>query len=354
MPAQTGVSIEPFRGDLEGLEKMAHSSWRDEYGVSSFPNLYRPAFLRYLFGRLKQKDHLLAAYRGEEIISFLANLPHTFHFQGKICRGILSCLLVTRREWLRQGLALTTINEGLRLNQKYKYDFSLATFETGHRSTLMVKKLQAEGQRLEWMKRLNVVARILDLRRVAASEGIKIWERAAIKIIGGSRKPGKGGEGAVREYRPDDLDACLSLFNSYKDTIELARVWDRDELAWELAYQDVSQTLVFEKDGRVAGVINFIYHDHLGKTKERWAWINHVAYLSLIEREQISFIKAFLRYLKDKDCIGVIEWTKKYYPQRPLYRARFFPYFRAVNMYSWTFNPELSLQRVRSANEILV
>ncbi len=78
MPAQTDVSIEPFRGDLEGLEKMAHSSWRDEYGVSSFPNLYRPAFLRYLFGRLKQKDHLLAAYRGEEIISFLANLPQNF------------------------------------------------------------------------------------------------------------------------------------------------------------------------------------------------------------------------------------------------------------------------------------
>ena len=47
------ISIEPFRGNLEGLGKMAHSSWRDEYGISSFPNLYRPAFLRCLFGRLR-------------------------------------------------------------------------------------------------------------------------------------------------------------------------------------------------------------------------------------------------------------------------------------------------------------
>jgi hypothetical protein len=354
MSALTGISIEPFRGDLESLEKMAHSSWRDEYGISSFPNLYRPAFLRYLFGRLKEKDHLIAAYRGEEIVSFLANVPHTFHFRSKVCRGILSCLLVTRKEWLRQGLALTTINEGLRLNQKYKYDFSLATFETGHRSTLMVKKLRAEGQRLEWMKRLHVVARILDLPRVAASEGIKLWERAAIKIVGGSRRPGKGGEGAVREYRPEDLDDCLSLFNSYQEKVELARVWDQDELSWELAYPDVSQSLVYEKDGRVKGLINFIYHDHLGKTREKWAWINHVAYFNLTERERISFINAFLRYLKEKDCIGVIEWTKKYYPQRPFYRAHFFPYFRAVNMYSWTFNREISLKNVKQANEILV
>ncbi len=29
------ISIEPFRGDLEGLEAMATSSYRDEYGIES-------------------------------------------------------------------------------------------------------------------------------------------------------------------------------------------------------------------------------------------------------------------------------------------------------------------------------
>lgn len=37
-----GISIETFRGDYEGLERMAHASWRDEYGQASFPNFYRP------------------------------------------------------------------------------------------------------------------------------------------------------------------------------------------------------------------------------------------------------------------------------------------------------------------------
>ncbi|MCK7490072.1 MAG: hypothetical protein MZU79_07510 [Anaerotruncus sp.] len=46
-------------GIYEGLERMAHASWRDEYGAASFPNFYRPAFLRYLFDRIPEdrRDH---------------------------------------------------------------------------------------------------------------------------------------------------------------------------------------------------------------------------------------------------------------------------------------------------------
>ncbi len=354
MADQPGLTLEPFRGDYEGLEKMAHTSWRDEYGISSFPNFYRPAYLRYLFGRIKDKDHLIAAYQGDEIVSFLGNIPHSFHFRGGVYRGTWSCLLVTRKEWLRQGHAIAIINEALRINQKYRYDFALATFETGHRSTLMLRKLKAEGYRLEWMKRLRVIARILDLERVEASEGLKRWEKAAVKIIGGSRRLEMGRDEAVRPYRPDDLGACLSLFNAYRDTIELARLWEGDELAWELDCPGVAQTLVYEKAGGVAGAINFVYHDHLGKTKERWAWINHVAYTGLTPGERSAFIQAFLAYIQSQDCIGAIEWTKGYYSQGPLYRAHFFPYFRSVNMYSWTFHPEISLAKVRGCNEILV
>lgn len=350
----SGLSLEPFRGDYESLERMAHSSWRDEYGISSFPNFYRPAFLRYLFGRIKPKDHLIAAYRGDTIVSFLANIPHAFLFRGRKVRGTWSSLLVTRREWLRKGLALAIICEALRTNQKYEYDFALATFETGHRSTLMLKKLQKEGNRLEFMKRLRVVARVTDLGRAAASEGLKGWERAAAKLIGGDRPPRPDGEDAVREYRPEDLEACLSLLNAYQDSIELARLWEPAELAWELACPGVAQTLVYVKEGRVGGAINFIYHDHLGKTTERWAWINHLAYPGLSPRERFRFIQAFLRYVRTQDCIGVIEWTKGYYPMGPLYRSRFFPYFRSAKMYSWTFNPGISLSQVKSCNEILV
>jgi len=347
-------SVEPFRGDLEALERMAHSAWRDEYGISSFPNLYRPDFLRYLFDRLPEKDHLLAAYRGEEILAFLANLPQKFHFQGKIYSAVYACLLVTRKEFLRRGMASALVREALRLNQKYKYDFALFSLETGHRSTHLAKKLEETGNPVQWVKKWRVIARIMDLDRVDRSEGLKFWEKAAIKLMGSHREPKIIGHPPVREYKPQDLDGCLALLDQYQENVPLALVWEKENLAWELDYPGVAKTLVFEKDGRPEGLINFIFHDHIGKTKEKWAWVHHAAYPALSPREQYGFVQAFLKYAKDAGCIGVVEWTKNYYPLNAFYRARFFPYFRAVNLVSWTFNPEFSLQNIRRVYEIQI
>ncbi len=231
-----GLSIEPFRGDYEGLERMAHASWRDEYGQASFPNFYRPAFLRYLFDRIPadRRDLLLGAYKGDEIVAFLANLPEKFHFEGTIRSGVYSCLLVVRKEYLRKGLALEIIRAAVDLNKKYGFDFSLLTLETGHRSTLMMNKFIAEGQRIERIRKSGVMARVLDLDRVDGAEGLKGYEKAAIRLLG-VHKPPKAAPGVdLRDYRPADLDACHALLDRYKDTVRLALAWDKKDLAVEL------------------------------------------------------------------------------------------------------------------------
>lgn len=354
MTSLSGISIETFRGDLEGLERMAHTSWRDEYGVSSFPNLYRPAFLKYLFDRIEDKRHLIAAYKGDEIVAFLANLPQRFSFRGNILRAVYSCLLVTRKEFLRRGLAQALINEALRVNKYFHYDFAILTLEKGHRSSQLIKKLEGTGCPVRWIKRMNVIARILDLERVEASEGIKAWERAAIKLIGGHGPPKPHPKISLREYRPSDLEACLSLLNKYRETVGLALVWDKKELEWELDYPDVSQTLVFDASGKVEGLINFIFYDHIGKTTERWAWVNHVAYPGLSSRERAGFVQAFLHYVKAAGCAGAIEWTKNYYPVGPFYRARFFPYFRSVNMLSWGLSSDVVIRDIPDVYQVQI
>lgn len=350
----SGISIEPFRGDLQGLEQMALSSWRDEYGIASFPNLYQPEYMKFLFDPVTDKRHLVAAYRGDEIVAFCSHLPRTCRFQGKALRGVLSCLLVTRREFLRKGMALALINEALKLNQVYHYDFALLYLEPGHHSTLMIEKLKQAGQPVEWVKRMHVLGRVLDLDRVNACEGLKAWERAVIRLVRAHKPPPQNTGKCVREYQPKDLDDCLSLLNQYQDRVRLARVFSREELAWELDYPQISKTLVYEKAGKVRGLINWAYHEHLGKTKERWAWVNQVAYPGLSGRERLDFVNAFLSFLKASDCVGVLEWTKKYYPLTPLYRAHFFPYFRAVNMISWNFNPDVRVKNIPDVFEVQI
>lgn len=350
----SGISIEPFRGDYEELQKMALLSWRDEYGMDSFPNFYRPAFLRFLFERKPDKPLLLAAYRGREIISFLANLPQSFNFRGKMCRAVYSCLMVTRKEWLRRGLGMAIIREALKNNRKHNFDFALLTLEPGHRSTHMINKLKESGSPVEFVNKNHVIARILDYNRVIHSENLKTWEKAALKLIGAHRKPKPNPAISLREYQAEDLDACLGLLNGYQDRISLALVWEREELALELDHPDVSQTLVFERDGVVKGLINFIYHEHLGHTRERWAWVNHVAFPDLTRRERKGFVLAFLKYVRAAGCIGAVEWMRNYYAQAPFFRARFFPYFRSVNLVSWTLNPDISLSNIPDVYEIQI
>jgi GNAT superfamily N-acetyltransferase len=351
-----GVSIGAFNGDYEGLERMAHASWRDEYGQASFPNFYRPAFLRYLFDRVPaaKKDHLAAAYKGGEIVAFLANLPQRFDLRGSVYNAIYSCLLVVRKEYLRKGIALDLIRAAVEANKKYGYDFSLLTLETGHRSTLMMDKLRAEGNRIERIRRSGVMARILDLGRVDASEDLKGYEKAAIRLIGAHRPPKAAPGVALREYRASDLDACHGLLDRYRKTVALARVCAKEELAPELDYPDVARTLVWEKDGRVQAMVNFVLHDHLGKKVERWAWINHVAFPDLTPAEQASFLRAYLARIREDGSIGTIDFTKRGWPAGPFYRARFIPYPRAVNLVSWTFNPDISLAGIPVVYEIQV
>jgi GNAT superfamily N-acetyltransferase len=357
MAGLEGISLEAFRGDYEGLERMAYASWRDEYGQASFPDFYRPAFLHYLFDRIPEdrRDLLLGAYKDGEIVAFLANLPEKFHLRGKTYAGVYSCLLVVRKEFLRKGLALDLIRAAVALNdKKYSFDFSLLTLETGHRSTLMMNKLMAEGNRIERVRRSGVMARVLDLDRVDASEGLKGYEKAAIRLFGAHRPPKPAPGFELRDYRPTDLDACHALLERYKDSALLALAWEKKDLAVELDYPDVARTLVWEKGGRIQAMINYIKHDQLGKRVERYAWINHVAFPDLSAAERSAFLRAYLGRIREEGFIATIDFRKRGWPAGPFYRARFIPYPRAVDLVSWTFNPEISLAGIPVVYEIQV
>lgn len=353
-----GVTIEPFRGDLEALEKMAYHAWRDEYGISSFPNLYRPAFVRYLMGLASDPRHFMAAYKNGEILAFLGNIPRTFYYRGQHYRAILSCLLVSRRELARKGLAQALIREAVRINQEItRYDFALLYLESGHRSSQLIEKFKKEGQPLQYLKKMYVLGRVLDLKRVSHSENLKSWEERAIRIWGAHKVPvPRLPEGlSLEEFSLTDLPEAVDLLNSYRGRAGLARFWTSpEELKKEIIYPGVSSTLAIKKEGRLAGLINYLEHEHLGKSVERWAWLNHLHLERLNSKEKREVINSFLNYLAGRGVVGVIEWNKGYYSQACLVSSRFFPYFRSVNLYAWVFNPDLRLGKMKKIYEVQI
>jgi hypothetical protein len=315
------VSYEAFRGDREELEQLALASFRDMYGAESFPNIYCARYFDFHFGALDDPNLLIAAYEDDKLMSFTAFIPRKYRFKGETYRAVLGSFLVTRKEALRRGLALGLAARGLELNKEYKYDMCLGYVERGYRSIRMNAKLKAEGQPVYTLKNLNVIIRALDLGKIFESENVKWYERAGMRMLNIDKLNTRTPSASVRDYAPGDLAQCHKLLDEYKDKVTLARVIERDELARELSWPEVAYTLVWEDDGEIRGLINWVVLEHMGRITVPWAWLSHVYLGGLEDKEKSEFIRAFLLKAKEQGNVGVVEFFKNYYPKMPLWKT---------------------------------
>lgn len=348
------VTIETFRGDVEVLGRMAHTAWRDEYGLDSYPDLYSPEYLSYLMQSVDDPRLAIAAYRGEEIVGFLLNLPRRMALDGREYRAALSCLLVTRKEHFRRGLAQAMIQEALARNRDLKYDFTLFYLETGHRSRRLFQKLRAAGAPIERVKRMHVIGRVLDLPAVRASEKVKSWEALVMRLLGADRPAAGFSDPRLREAEPEDAEELQALLNTCRHKVRLARIFTRQEVLRELLCPPLARTLIWEKQGKIAGVLAYVVVRHIGKRPVPWAWINHVVWDGLEFGERRAMIRGFLRRAADQGLAGVVEWSKKTYPTAALYAERFLPYPRQVDMMAWRFREDLRLADIPAVAEVQI
>jgi hypothetical protein len=348
------TSFEPFQGDVEELEQMALISYRDEYKLESYNNNYSPQRFDYLFGGLPQRDHLLAAYDDGKLTAFTALVPRRYHFRGEIYRALLGCLMVTRKEAFRHGLAIGLGMKALELFEKYHYDFALAFLDSGHRSSQMIAKLRAAGNHIHKVKRMAAIFRALDLGQVFAFQELKGHERAAMKLFKLDKLDAKSPPAAVRPYDPRDLTSCHELLDSYRNKVTLTRVFEPDELARELSYPEVAHTLVWEEAGKIRGLVNWVLIDHVGKITQPWAWLNHIYWDGLNGKEQSERVRAFLLKAREQGAAAVLEWFKNYYPKMPLWKNRFVPIPRYLDVIAGVFNPNLDLTDIPDMFEIML
>jgi len=349
-----GIVIKEFNGDAQALERMARLAWRDEYGLDSYPNLYKPAYLDYLMSGVFDPGLAIAAYRGEDILGFLLNLPRKMVLDGRTYKAALTCLLVVRKEAFRKGLAQAMIQEGLKRNEKFGFDFTLFYLETGHRSSKLFKKLAAAGYPIERVKRMHVIARVLDFEAIKQSENIKAWETAAMKAFMAHKPPKGPPDPRVREASADDAEKAAVILNSISQKVRLARIFEPDEVRRELISPPLARTLLFEKDGEIKGVLAYATVEHVGRTTVPWAWINHVAWDGLSTGERVSLVRTFLLQAREQGCAGAVEWSKHVYPAAALYLSRFVPYPRQVDMMAWRFRDDISLSGIRRVYEVQI
>jgi len=338
------VSIRTWDGDVKALRALAERSWPAELRASSYPDLYDPGLLELLLGPVASRDHLLGAYNdADELVGFLANLPRRYLVRGRTFHGVVACMLTTRPDHRRAGVAKALIAEALDRLERAGLDFAL--FYLGDPTRFLP---EAEG-RLVRVRRMSAMGRVLDFEKVRASERLRPAEVRALRML---RKRGKIGQvgavpGILREYEPEDLDGALALVNRHAMAAELGRLWTREEIAPMLETPDVAHTVVYERGGAIAGVASYTLIRHLGADPEPWAWVEHFAVEHATINERSALMRKLLNHAKQHDCAGVVEWSKGYYPIRHLLLDGFIPARRRIVLWAWLFNPEVGLEQLR-------
>jgi GNAT superfamily N-acetyltransferase len=347
------IDYRDFDGDIQALRSMAQESWYQEYGLSTWPDLYRPELLRHYFQDISDKRYLVGAYDGGRLVAFLANLPRTYRINGKTYRAAVSCMLVGHKDYRKRGIILNLIKECLRRNQDIGVDFVLMYLEQKHRSAELFQKHINPNHRIQRLITMHPIARPVDFARLARAERLKWYERAAIKLFGAHRPPrAPRVPGTVRPYNDADLPAILELCGSYPDDNRLVRVFDEKSLGHQLDTPDATSTVVYEKDGQVRGFLNYTHLDLLGPGKRYpWAWLDYLYWEGMSSREKRALIAGLWLQAKDQGIMAIMEWNKNYYKKGTLYRSRFIPYPRYLDLNAWIFNPDLSLEGIRSVFE---
>ena len=348
------IEYRDFDGDIQALGAMAKDSWYQEYGMSTWPDLYKPELVRHFLKDVTDPRYLAGAYDGSKLVAFLANLPRTYRLNGKTHKAAISCMLVGHKDYRKRGIILNLIKDCLRRNEEdIGADFVLMYLEQKHRSSELFKKHINPKHRIQRLITMHPIARPIDFDLLASSERLKWYERAAVKLYGAHRPPrAPRVSGTVRPYKEADLSAVLELTNRYPDDNRLVRVFDRKSLGHQLHSEGATSTVVYEKGGAVRGFMNYTHLDLLGpKKRYPWAWLDYLYWEEMSNREKKALIAGMWEHARERGIMAIMEWNKNYYKKAPLYRSRFIPYPRYLDLNAWIFNPDLTLEGIQSVFE---
>jgi len=352
------IELRTFDGDLDALAAMAYETLFSEYGDTSWRDLNQPEVARLVLADVPDPRFLIGAYDGSQLVGFVANLPRRYRFNGQSYLGVYSTMLAARKGY--QGVAALLMAECLRRHQEFEADLALFTLQKGTRAAHMFAKMLGHRYRIEHVRTMYALARVIDLPAMATSQHLPWYEQAGAKLVGADRPIAAPllddglakARCLVRPYRADDLDAILELTQRYSDRRQLVRVFSRAALSHRLHTEGITQTLVYERGGVVQGFINYAVYELLSASaRQRWAWLDLLYWAGLAPREKQALLAALWQQSRERGCIGILDWSKGSYAVGPLLRARFVPYPLGIEMMAWVLNPALSFRGVRGVWE---
>lgn len=341
------MEIRSYDGSAETLRDFVVGVWRDTYGGRMAFPLWTPDYFRWQLGvespAQATSPHLIAAYDGGRLVGTILGYPARFRTPLGERAGSQGSWLSVAREYRRQGVATQLRQELRRRHVEHGLGFQIGYGYFGSPHSLGPSFWQSQRELgTTFFNRVGFWARVLNATR-AARFNLSRWEALLTNTLSRLVLPPleRPGHLVLRDYRSSDLADCERVVAAATGDCQLSLIWDATALDRQLSGGGVGQTLAAERDGRVAGLVNWHCLPFLGRTEDVVAVVDVLAMSELTLVEQHRLLWAALSRMQQAGAVLALKLRIGDYERTPLLTTGWVPRWPdSYVLATWGAEPE--------------
>ncbi|MFL6798585.1 MAG: GNAT family N-acetyltransferase [Xanthobacteraceae bacterium] len=299
------IEIRDYHGDFEDVGDLVRRVWIPEYSGKVWFPLPDAAFFRWSIGA-QERARCLVAFEGSKLVGSVSYMLHSLRIHSSIVPVAIHTSFSVDPDHRRAALPLI---EQLRRNHRdEELELAIGLIldpRTSLSYRFWTKYAETFPDDFRLLLRGSYWAKFLEPQVIAVT-GVNAWERAASRALGPLlRIVPHGRDPHVRPYRTDDLEQCSQIIERASAAYEWVVVWSPEDLSHQLDNPECG-TLVFERDGRIRGLINYLLIWLYGRGPIRIALIDIWADDQLAHRDRVRLLSHLCQVLRESGVHGVV------------------------------------------------
>lgn len=343
--------------EYKTMREMAVQRWNTEHGSWEYYDIFDLDFIDFCMGGIYEDESMmLGAYIKNELVGTAGLSVFNAVIQGKeykVAYGSwLTSDLMKRKKLMRgeknkkfywenssenndsrviahSSLAYLLVSAIYSYCGDHDIKGIFAYFENRSVShTIVNQNTEASGlaKKNFQIKKTYSLAKIVNMKKLFEKSDIPFYLKLGARAIGLDKIPEYRGDFSdfVIPYSDKYLSECVSLLNELKEQVPVARIWTEEELKRQLAFKNLSKTLLLVNSGKVKGLINFVILDSVGNLGTlKYALLDHIHISHLNKAQKKYFITEFLKIIRGKGLTGAIFRHMNYFDESILSEMKF-------------------------------
>lgn len=297
------IEIRTYDGDPEEFRRFSLGVWRQTYeGRMPLP-LWESDYFEWQWipESAADRHYLVAAYDGSRLVGSLLGEAFRFRLREREFDATMGGWMTVDPEYRKQGIGSRLFDEQRRRHLGRGAVFHLGYGYVGSSAAMGPRFWRRFDKNTVILGKVGFWARVFD-HRAAAAWDLNRVDRVGTRLLGlvQNGRPRPTHDAGIRPYCSDDLDDCLALAHGLLEKVDLGYVWGRDRLARQLEYRGIPRTIVMERDGRVAGFVNYYAVDFLAEGTLRVGVIDLAGFGSLSASDGRDLLRAAMNRMVDE------------------------------------------------------